>query len=461
MNQTLKELMEKHKDIFKVNRNNIDANKFENLVYDSLSKGVFDELIHTFDHIGISSKLVSITEPPRAFKINTTTMPGYLRLAHFAVWAKKFNQLIKKIGLTEWDFSESTIHIKFSNKEETKSYGTMSLDEAKDIIRKKWKINERAEEILSQIQDNDAFSSNQWSSCLAEIIHINNNEDSYEKIRKILDELLGKVYFTKRILGEYIHSERTILLYTKNIELASAPDRTLEQSFELTFIHELFHAYHYRKNDRELRLRRDYTSDVVKESFAAAFEWDYCVEYKIAGDCDLRRDWEMHSVVAYPYSGAKHLIDWDLYKLQDTHFCAIFKESFYDMDEALRTLLTLDFYNVKNVVLYREKEVAVNDLRKAFDTFMGEDVGIIAQREIPIIVKKSKCLREKLLDKDYCRKTFKISYPVLSLTREFLSGQYRYYEDSIVFYRKEYFLCSEWDKERHLKLLLDWLWANR
>jgi hypothetical protein len=150
-----------------------------------------------------------------------------------------------------------------------------------------------------------------------------------------------------------------------------------------------------------------------------------------------------------------------VHTLQDTRFCAIFRESLYDMDGALRTLLILDFYNVKNIVLYLEKEVMVTDSRKAFDNFMGEDIGKIVQREFPAIVKTNKCLREKLLDKDYCKTTFKISYPVLSLTREFLSGQYRYYEDSIVYHGKEYFLCSEWDKKRHLNLLLDWLWANR
>ena len=454
MNPILKNLIENHIE-------DIEANKYETIVDKALYEGVFAELMNTFEQIGISLELASITKPSRTFAIDATSMPSCLREAHFDVWAQKFNQLIKKIGLTEWDFSESTIHIKFSNKEETKNYGNMSLDEAKDIIRKKWKLDERAEELLSQIHDIGTLNSEQWSSHLAEVIHVSNREYSYDEIRKILDELFGRVYFAKRILGEYRHSERTILLYAKNIDLTCVAGRTLEQSFELTFIHELFHAYHYRRNDRELRRRRDYTSDVVKESLAATFEWAYCVEYKIAGDSDLRRDWETHSVLAYPYSGAQHLIDWNVYTLQDTSFCAIFRESLYDMDGALRTLLVLDFYNVKNIVLYLEKEVMVTDSRKAFDALMGDDVGIIAQREIPIIVKKNKSLREKLLDTGYCKTTFKISYPVLSLTREFLSGQYRYYEDSIVYHGKEYFLCSEWDKKRHLNLLLDWLWANR
>jgi hypothetical protein len=451
MNPILVDLTEKH-------ANDIDANKFEDLVHDSLSMGVFDELRNVFKDVKISLNLASITKPSRTFAIDAAYMPSCLIEEHFDVWAQKFNQLIKKIGLKEWDFSESTIHIKFSNKEETKKYGNMSLDEAKDIIRKKWKLDERAEELLSQIHDIDTLNGEQWSSHLAEVILVSNREYSYDEIRKILDELFGRVYFTKRILGEYRHSERTILLYAKNIELTRAAGRTLEQSFELTFIHELFHAYHYRRNDRELRHRRDYTSDVVKESLAATFEWSYCVEYKIAGDSDLRRDWETHSVLAYPYSGAKHLINCSTCKLECTRFRIIFNESLDDIDQALRLLLpTHDFYSVKNI----EKEVMVTDSRKAFDALMGDDVGIIAQREIPIIVKKNKSLREKLLDMGYCKTTFKISYPVLSLTREFLSGQYRYYEDSIIYYGKEYFLCSEWDKKRHLNPLLDWLWANR
>ena len=461
MNPILWNLINKHEK-------DIDANKFENLVYDSLSEGVFDEIIPIFKEADLSpnvfSEWTAITTTPRTFSIDTDSMPSRLKLTHFAVWTRRFNRLLSKIGLNEWDFSESTIHVKFSNKEETKNYGTISLDEAIDIVRKKWKLDETSEKILSQIRDIDTYHQEQQSSLLAEVIHASNREQSYDEIRQILDNLFGKVYFTGRILGEYRNSERTILLYTKNIELASAPDRTLEQSFELTFIHELFHAYHYRKNDRELRLRRDYTSDVIKESFAAAFEWDYCVEYKIAGDCDLRRDWEIHSVVAYPYSGAQHLIDWTDHKLQDTHFCTIFKESSYDMDGALRNLLILDFYNVKNVVLYREKEVVATDLRKAFDTLMKQDtIGKIAQREIPAIIRKNRLIIPMLLDLNYSKTHFHTTlYPILA-TKPMIdgSGVNRSYSKPVhIIGKTKYYLNSQWDKKQ-LDFLLDWIWANR
>ena len=226
------------------------------------------------------------------------------------------------------------------------------------------------------------------------------------------------------------------------------------QSFEVTFIHELFHAYHYRNNDSEIISRHDYTSTVVKESLAAAFEWGYCVKNTISGDLDLRRVWEKHSVLAYPYSGAQALTDQHKRVLKATEFCDIFKESLLDMDKALRDLLPLvDFYNIKNLI--------VSDIRKAFDTVMKMDkIGVIARREIPVIIKNNKVLREKLHDKAYCQNTFNISYAVLSPTRQFLSNKYRYYEDPIIIDKKEYFLCSQWDK-KHLTRLLDWIWANR
>ena len=62
MNPILVELIKKHLP-------DIDANKFENLVYDSLSAGVFDDLMYVFDEVGLSSGLTSITEPPSTQRI--------------------------------------------------------------------------------------------------------------------------------------------------------------------------------------------------------------------------------------------------------------------------------------------------------------------------------------------------------------------------------------------------------
>lgn len=463
MNPVLYELLHKYRTELNQPLNDIKDECWENIIDSVIAKEVIDDFLLLFktEKTFLPSKFI---EMPHNVKLEATLMPPYLKTVHFVTWLRKFNQLINKIGLPGWDTSEIDVNVQFSSEEKTETYGTMSLNEVKDKIRRKWKLDKRAEETLSQIRDIDVYYNEQWSSPLAEEIHITNEEDSYEKIRKILDELFGKVYFTKRILGKYCHTSKTIVLYVKNIECTNVAGRTTTQNFELTFIHELFHAYHYRDNKREIRLRLDYTSTVIKESFAAAFEWNYCIEYKIAGDSDLRRDWENHSVLVYPYSAAQHLVDWMGYTLIATDFCVIFKESLIDMDQALRILLPLDFYDIKNLIHYLEKEVVVTDLRKAFDTLMKQDtIGKIAQREIPAIIRKNRLIIPMLLDLNYSKTHFHTTqYPILA-TKPMIdgSGVNRSYSEPVhIIGKTKYYLNSQWDKKQ-LDFLLDWIWANR
>jgi hypothetical protein len=309
------------------------------------------------------------------------------------------------------------------------------------------------------------------SSPLAENIHVNNQKDSYKKIREILDKLFGEVYFNEYVLGEYYHTKKRIVLYTKNIEHVAIHGRSTVQNFEVTFIHELFHAYHYRDDDREIRLRRDYTSTVVKESFAAAFEWNYCIEYRIAGDRELWWKWQKYSVITYPYSGAQYLIDETAYKLQATDFCVIFKMSLTDMDQALRILTLIEFYDIKNLIQYREKEVKVTDLRAAFDTLMKQDsIFTIAKREIPSIIGKKRNrtyinlhLIPLLMDLKYSNQHFQATqYPILSTTPMLdNAGREKSYTDPV--FRRgntNYYLTAQWN-EKQLDLLLDWIWTHR
>lgn len=398
--------------------------------------------------------------------INDSQMPSYLSKSVFGDWFKKFNQALLKIGLPEWDYSNADIEIEFSNEEKTETHGIISLEDVKEKIKKIWESDERTERILLQINDIDDYFNQQISSLLAENIHVNNQKDSYEKIREILDKLFSEIYFSEYVLGEYYHTKKRIVLYTKNIEHLAIHGRTVAQSFEITFIHELFHAYHYRNDDREIRLRRDFTSTVVKESFAAAFEWNYCVEYKIAGDQDLWWKWQKYSVLAYPYSGAQYLIDKTAYKLQATDFCVIFKMSLSDMDQSLRILTLIEFYDIKNLIQYREKEVMVTDLRAAFNTIMKKDkISTIAQREIPFILKqtKNRHLIGDLLDLNYSYDNFHMTqYPVLATTPMYdKSGHLKSYSEPVLCINKtDYYMSAQWH-EKHIDLLLDWIWTHR
>ena len=95
----------------------INASKFENLVYDSLSLDLFDDLIHDFKEVGIS--LDSLTVLPRTFSIDADSISSYLREAHFAAWLRKFSQLLDEIfdkySMPKWDYYRSNISIEFSD----------------------------------------------------------------------------------------------------------------------------------------------------------------------------------------------------------------------------------------------------------------------------------------------------------------------------------------------------------
>ena len=112
----------------------------------------------------------------------------------------------------------------------------------------------------------------------------------------------------------------------------------------------------------EIELRIDYTAKVVKESLAAFFELYYCRNNHIFTDLEL--DWSTNSVGIYPYSGAKYLLP--LNHNATPLFIDVLRTSYFDFDQALRTLLETnmdDFYLVKN---HKEvKTVVVNKPKKS------------------------------------------------------------------------------------------------
>ena len=121
-------------------------------------------------------------------------------------------------------------------------------------------------------------------------------------------------------------------------------------------------------------------------------------------------------------------------------------------------------YKIKNLILYREKEVVVTNLRKAFDTLMKQDtIGKIAQREIPAIIRKNRLIIPMLLDLNYSKTHFHTTqYPILA-TKPMIdgSGVNRSYSKPVhIIGKTKYYLNSQWDKKQ-FNLLLDWIWANR
>lgn len=399
-------------------------------------------------------------------------LPSYLSARNFNEWYTKISTTAKNIGLSV-PVSDDLM-ISFSDTEKTRIFGSLSVEEAKNKIREKWNISERANDLLDGLQTPEDFHESQLASPLAEEISAANRDqkETYESVRAQLEDIFDMVAFKQLILGEYIHPQ-IIVLYTKNIEhtqQAPGEKRTLEQIYEELFAHEMFHAYHYQNEPEELVERMDYTSRVVKETLAAAFEWAYCVENKIPNADDLRYDWDRYSVITYPYSGAKHLLQPVHHKamvcLDKTAFCDVFHTSLVDMDRALRMLVSDEFYRIKNLIHYREKKVISTDLRAAFDTLMKQDlISVIAQREITSIIrqKKNRRLIPQLMDLNYSNKNFHATqYPILATAPMLDSaGREKSYADPVLRIGKtNYYLTAQWNKD-HLDLLLDWIWQHR
>ena len=433
---------------------------------------MFDDLIHDFEEVGIS--LDSLTVLPRTFSIDADSIPSYLREAHFAAWLRKFSQLLDEIfdkySMPKWDYYRSNISIEFSDEEKANRYGSLTIEEAKEIIRDTWGKHEEIEGILSKINSTEDYR-NLIQELMRAIYRIHRDEDceNPEKLHSLLNEL----EFEMPVLGEYINNDKKIVLYTINIEKAAKNHENIpSREFEKVFIHELFHAYHYLDDKEELVNRHDYTASVVKESLASAFEWFYCVKNEIKGADDLKSSWDKHSVEFYPYSGAKNLLSettkrfasWE-HPLDTTEFRVILAYSLDNMDSALRDLLdSYDFYKIKNLILYREKKAGVVNSRKAFDDFMKQDaIGEIAHREIPSIIRKNRLLIPQLMDLDYSKSNFHATqYPILS-TSPMLdkAGRKKSYSDPVhTIGNQEFYLSQQWN-EKQLDFLLDWIWANR
>ena len=194
-------------------------------------------------------------------------LPSYLSARNFNEWYTKISTTAKNIGLSV-PVSDDLM-ISFSDTEKTRIFGSLSVEEAKNKIREKWNISERANDLLDGLQTPEDFHESQLASPLAEEISAANRDQkkTYESVRAQLEDIFDMVAFKQLILGEYIHPQ-IIVLYTKNIEhtqQAPGEKRTLEQIYEEVFAHEMFHAYHYQNEPEELVERMDYTSRVVKE----------------------------------------------------------------------------------------------------------------------------------------------------------------------------------------------------
>ena len=132
------------------------------------------------------------------------------------------------------------------------------------------------------------------------------------------------------------------------------------------------------------------------------------------------------------------------------------------MDGALRVLVPFaEFYAIKNLGYFRKKKTvkkAAKITRAELEALhpIGKSTAQIAREEIPPIIMKNKHLISDLLNRDYSRNTFGITYAVLATTRVYTGGNYRYLPENTIVDAVEYFICSQW-YPRHRDRLLDWI----
>ncbi len=283
---------------------------------------------------------------------NKNAMPNYLNEITIKQWFRSFNNFLVNIFQLNKFVMRNKMYITFSYDKLKKQYGLYSEDEIIDMIKSDYKINPAIESKIKDVNRASKTAHSNYISGLEELacyireLNPENGGNIYDELK----DLFGNSMIECSILGEYNDSYKEIILYIASIEdFANKNKLSKIDVVEETFIHELFHAYHYNDQDDEICRRHDYTSEVVKESLASFFECEYCFRNRIA-DYKLVIDSWNNRVDCYPYSGAININNVSL-------FNEVFSKSKTDFDSALRKLFENDkfsFYKIKNIIEIRK-----------------------------------------------------------------------------------------------------------
>ena len=290
-------------------------------------------------------------------------MPTSITKRDIQKWIDSFCSFAEKyLQLTVSDFSWNLVLV-FSDDVKRLPYNLKTIDEAKEEFKKKYNIDKNDLKKVSSLKELNGLADKIFSDN-ARI----QGEEWYSEIKNDIEDILNstidiKSKYGSYIAGEYYHSElygSKVILYNKVIAKEASASKTLEKAYREVFIHEFFHAFHYyysnNKRKEEIIYRNDYTSNVIKESLASYFEFNYCSAQHIY--TDIQYDWKHNEPAVYPYSGAKYIIDWN-------NFLQLLNSSIIDMDATLRLLLPVDkFYDVKNLLIYRIKKCQIPPKKK-------------------------------------------------------------------------------------------------
>ena len=125
------------RDFFRAHRDDLDNNNFERMMEDALDQNLYDDAMYVLTEAKISVPS-GITALPSRVHLDTIQMPPYLRSERFAIWINKFNRLLERIGLSAWRYVDMNVTVRFSDERKTESFGSLTVSELKDIIRRTW-----------------------------------------------------------------------------------------------------------------------------------------------------------------------------------------------------------------------------------------------------------------------------------------------------------------------------------
>ena len=399
---------------------------------------------------------------------NKIDKPKYFDTVMVNDWFRKFNNLLINVFNLSSFLLKDNIYITFSYEELKEEYGSFSVDEIIDIIKNKYNINKDIEEKLRNLKNDNDHGHCDLEIISSEIYKLNPEIETsiYSELKNLFKNILNEFC----ILGRYYPGNREIVLYITSIEEYAKKYKLKNiEVIEQTFIHELFHAYHYKDDDEEIWNRCDYTSKVIKESLASFFEYVYCEKNNVSNYLLISDSWYINKVYNYPYSGAIHIVDAAM-------FSKIYKVSKYDFDDALRKLFInnkYDFYEVKNIIFKESVKSKVSkkvhiinsnglnitesDLyRKILKSLKVGKIANIYFREILNTGNITSIEFNKFITEKGVNSIFGLSQPILSMVRKDDKGYDRCYSKKITAFGGIYYLNCQWGEE-HKDKLIDWI----
>ena len=238
------------------------------------------------------------------------------------------NGLKSNIDAILTKFNISKLVIELSSLEPSKTYGVLSLEDVKkELIKKLKNKNPNCDDLIEKILNAKSKEElSEYSGWCAEVLmdrNVGNEHKSYSKAKDMVDDLIGQISFTSLVLGcfyyepywnydvPYTKNEK-IILYVKNVQKVENNYGSLFNAYKAVIYHEMFHYRHLLESKNahythEFSHRQDYLSDVIRESFAAYFEFALCEAEGIK--TNHKKQWDLHSIKIFPYSGAKYIND--------------------------------------------------------------------------------------------------------------------------------------------------------